>query len=206
METMSGTDRWLSSPVLKKMKDNSLEEDTMLMLRVGDGHAVAFEILYKKYLSIVTDYAVSLNGHHTSIRDIVQETFTRLWQNRKAFRADSTFKTYIFGIARNVLSEEQKGLRKEKDFFRERFLKYRMSLISELRIHPLKIEKPMKDAMSQLTKKQEQAINLFYIEGLPTNKAAKYANCSIKAFEGRLFRARGRLRQLLHHVEESKLL
>jgi len=81
-----------------------------------------------KYFRIVTNYLASLNGHISSLEDCTQATFIRIWQNRDKFRGDSTFKTYLFGVARNVLSERKRQLAKENKARYGRFREFTLQV------------------------------------------------------------------------------
>ena len=94
----------MKSKMRKRLK-LEFDEDTRLMQRAANGDFSAFVTLYERYFRIVMDYLASLDGNPSSLEDYVQIVFLRIWQNRGKFRGDSTFKTYLFGVARNVLSE-----------------------------------------------------------------------------------------------------
>ena len=75
------------------------------MVKVSEGNEEAYERLYEKYIPILTSYFINLNSHKTLIKDLVQETFTRIWEKREEYRPTATFKTFLFGYAKNVLKE-----------------------------------------------------------------------------------------------------
>jgi len=187
------------------MSKSILTEDTSLMLKAAGGDGIAYNKLYKKYFPILVSYATGLNGYQMSAEDLAQEVFTRVWANKKRFRGDSTVKTYLFGCARNVLREERCRLAKitaNQDRFMESRLSYsNTSYEPKEENYPKGAEEILKKAMSELTPKQRQAMNLFYTVGISLTRAAKHCNCSVKTFESRLIRARGRLRQLLGALE-----
>ncbi|MBW2149736.1 MAG: sigma-70 family RNA polymerase sigma factor, partial [Deltaproteobacteria bacterium] len=43
--------------------------------------------------------------------ELVQNIFADLWEKRAHFRADSSFETYLFAIARNTLGKEMRRAR-----------------------------------------------------------------------------------------------
>lgn len=183
------------------------DDETRLMVQAAGGDAIAFAKLYKKYLPFITVYLASLNGFRTSAQDVVQEIFMRLWQNRAQFRADSTFKNYLYGIVRNVLSDERKRLAKQVSIQHDHLQKHslvRRDGLSEpdSGVCWAEIEEAVEQAITKLTAKQRQVVRLFYFEQMTSSKImAKYANCSTEAFRSRLRRAHGQLRQLLNNIE-----
>ena len=179
-----------------------LDEDTRLMLQAADGNAQAFAKLYRKYIPIVTSYLASLNAHQNLLESLTQEVFVRIWHHRKRYHPSSTIKTYLFGYANKVLAEERKRFRKELTVTHKWFLKrhansFDVSSGPEPKVLRAELAKTVRHAISELTNKQKQAVKIFYILGCSVDEAAERANCSTKAFESRLSRARQRLRQLL---------
>jgi len=176
------------------------------MLKVAKGDHAAYVILYKKYLPIVTSYLVSLNTHKILVKDLAQDVFTLLWKKREEYRPESLFKTFLFGYARKVLLKKQEQLAKETVAIHRHSLEYHHDSFPELKVCREELIKGIRQAISKLPPKQKQAVQLFYITGDPTAECAKCANCSIKAFENRLFRAREYLYQLLETDELYKQL
>jgi RNA polymerase sigma-70 factor (ECF subfamily) len=165
-----------------------VDEDAVLLVRAGRGDRAAFDRLYHKYYRVVTSYLARRNGCHDMLEDLVQEVFTRLWQNRKQFRGRSTVKSYICGIARNVLSNHKKRL----------LLRNRLGHDGLFDAYANEFEDALERAVSRLTSKQRQAVRLCYFETLSSQGAmAKRAGCSIEAFRGRLRQAHQHLRRLL---------
>lgn len=197
-----------------RMGDNSriqLDEDTRLMLKVTRNDLSAFNNLYNKYFPVLVNYLGSLGERHILADDLAQEALIRLWQNRKKFRADSTVKTYLFGIARNVWLDEHRSLAKraitQNRFLQHWLANFDISSESETEAYWTKLAeltKEVKQAIPKLTTNQQQAIRLFYTDGMTLQEAAKVAGCSMEAFESRLRRARRRLCQILDHLSYKK--
>ncbi|MCK5015589.1 MAG: RNA polymerase sigma factor [Candidatus Peribacteraceae bacterium] len=185
------------------------DEDTRLMLKASDGIFSAFITLYKRYFRIVMDYLASLNGHISSLEDYAQIVFLRIWQNRKKFRGDSTFKTYLFGVARNVLLEDSRRLAREIKAHQGRLRELALQvsdapLRPESEAHLAELIGTVKHAKAQLTAEQKQALELYYAERMSLREAAEQANCSEDAIESRLRRACEQLRQSLKSSGSNK--
>jgi len=89
-----------------------LDENTRLMQKVADDDVEAFSCLYHKFSPVLRRFLANWDGRYTSADDLIQKIFSRLWEQRKHFRAESSFKTYLFGIAHYVLNEEKRQLGK----------------------------------------------------------------------------------------------
>lgn len=179
-----------------------LDEDTRLMLKATKGDRGTYEKLYKKYFPVLVNYLVSLNAREALVKDVAQEIFTRLWQHRTRYRPESSFKTYLFGCARNVLSERLKQSTRDREIvqrliFQSRKNRSDFSGNPEFKASQAESIRNVMQAISKLPPKQTEALKLFYITGFSITASAKQAKCTVTAFEGRLFRARERLCQLL---------
>lgn len=179
-----------------------IDEDTKLMLLASRDDVQAFEKLYITYLPIVINYLASLNRNHIPLEDIVQEVFRRLWQNRDRYRPKSTFKTYVLGIARNILREKKRSEYKKYSVCTYRL--HKQGLESSLASSDPKSEVIRKElkgqvnqAIEQLTEVQKQAVKLIHIQGMSIQEAAENAGCSVEALKSRLRRGCKRLYQLL---------
>ena len=102
------------------MKSHSkLDEEKILLLRAGQkDDQDAFAHLYQKYSPILLDYLIRYDGNITTREELVQECFLRAWQNRRSFRAASSVKTYLIGIAKNVANEQIKKKQSENRLYK----------------------------------------------------------------------------------------
>lgn len=62
-----------------------------------------FNELYAQYADPLYSFAFRLTRSEQEAKDIVQETFLRIWNNRKFISSDYSFKSYIYTIAHNLI-------------------------------------------------------------------------------------------------------
>lgn len=77
------------------------DDDLALLDRWRTGDTVAGNSLFERHFQAL--YRFFRNKTDDAIEDLVQETFLACVASKEAFRADSSFRTYLFVIARNVL-------------------------------------------------------------------------------------------------------
>ena len=78
--------------------------DEELMIEYGKkGDAKAFEELLNRYRSQVFGYFVSACRHRETAEDLFQETFFRIIRSARSYKPKSSFRTWVFTIARNIL-------------------------------------------------------------------------------------------------------
>lgn len=171
------------------------------MLRAATGDGSAFERLYLKYLSFVGFYLISLDHRGGSVADMVQEVFTRLWANRTRFTGESTFKTYLLGYANRVWLEEQRHHMRNRnraaEFLREGYRPGSESQGPDMAAECQETKELLARAIMRLTVEQRQALRLWYAEQMSLETAARAIGCTKRCFEGRLGRARRKLRDLM---------
>ncbi len=74
------------------------------------------EELYRAYKKDVYGYLVSLTHDPSLAEDLLSETFLKALQSLPTFRGDSTPKTWLLGIARNLWLQELRRRRKTVEY------------------------------------------------------------------------------------------
>lgn len=69
-----------------------------------DGSIDAFEQLYMEYHMKLYNFIMKLSyGNAAVAKDIVQDTFVRLWEARQSIDENRDIRNYIFTVAKNIL-------------------------------------------------------------------------------------------------------
>lgn len=130
-----------------------------------------------------------------SHEDLLQETFSRIVQNRDEFRGESLFKTYLFRIAGYVGNEHiRKRYRQGGEFspasssLADLTGRRQSSLLAEREDHRLLL-----DALQHLTLEQQEVIVLFYWEQLSARHVGEALSVPESTVRGRLRLARKQL-------------
>lgn len=88
--------------------------DADLLFRwLRDGERRAGNLLFERYFGQIQGYFLNAVGDGES-RDLTQETFLRLTKSAARFAGRSTFRTFLFAIAHNVLRDHLR--RRKVDF------------------------------------------------------------------------------------------
>ena len=150
--------------------------------------------------------------NEATARDLVQETFVRVYLHRERFRADSTFSAWIFTIAANLCRNQYRWfgrhptvsldeLTADKATRHEKLVCPRCApdLLAQKneRIEALQV------AISELSHELRTTLLLFEYEGLSYREIASIVGCSEKGVESRLVRARVSLRRKLSRFFEA---
>jgi len=69
-------------------------------LQKGDLHS--FDLVYQQYSQRLYGFAFSILKNHEDAKEIVQETFLRLWNSKDQLKNDQSLKSYLFKISYNI--------------------------------------------------------------------------------------------------------
>jgi len=182
-----------------------LDENARLMLKVADGDIEAFKRLYQRFAPLLSQLFVRRGVDRNSADDFVQKIFTSLWQQRKGFRGESSFETYLSSIAIHTLNKEIRQSHKRNEISSK---KYQQSdgdtgkILSqpEAEFYLLELTDALDAAKAKLTDKQFQALQVSQAPDIAFHKALEELGCSKEVYKKRLKRARKRLRELLNPI------
>ena len=79
-----------------------LDDDALLVLRVGEGDVAAYRELVKRYAAKLSRFAERLLRDGTEAEDVVQETFLRLWQRAGEYQPKARVTTWLHRITHNL--------------------------------------------------------------------------------------------------------
>jgi RNA polymerase sigma-70 factor, ECF subfamily len=83
------------------------DSDEALAAAVAGGDAAALRALYERYESRLFNFLTRFTGNREAARDLMQETFTRVWTMARQFDPGrGRFKGWLFTIAVNLARNE----------------------------------------------------------------------------------------------------
>lgn len=80
------------------------ESDEQLIARVVAGEREAFDLLYNRYLKRVYSFVQRRVGNRADTEEVVQEIFFSSFSSLASFRGESSFASWILGIARRSVA------------------------------------------------------------------------------------------------------
>lgn len=91
-----------------------LESEMDTVRRAKQGDHPAFDLLYRRYRRPVLSFLYGMTGRRDLAEDLLQETVSRAFVLMPNLREESRFSTWLFGIARNVVREQQRNLLRDR--------------------------------------------------------------------------------------------
>lgn len=184
--------------------------DAQLVSEYLSGDEAAFESLVGRYLRRVYSFSARLTGNAQDAEEIAQETFLKVWRNLKKYRSDSSFKTWLFAIARNTAIDR---LRK-KDPLLFADLTGGDEDVSPEEIFPdtsftpaeLAAQKDNKrqiaEVLERLPPAQREVLLLHYTEDMTFHEIGRVLGAPLHTVKSRHHRAIIALREILTHQKE----
>lgn len=93
------------------------QSDNQLAKEIKKSNKLAFETFYFRYYKLLFHYTVSRIQSPETAREIIQDIFKRLWQNRENIDAKKSIKAYLFRIANNLLIDHHRKQRVQNTYF-----------------------------------------------------------------------------------------
>jgi len=168
--------------------------------RGGDG--VAGETLLARHFTAL--YRFFGNKVQQGVEDLIQDTMLALVRQRDAFRGDSSFRSYLFAVARNVLYRNLRTRRRRPDP-----APLEEEPIMELAESPSEVigrnraETLLLRALRRIPLEQQILVELHYWERMTTAELAVAMAVPVGTVKSRLRAARKRLEKAMAELESD---
>lgn len=139
-------------------------------------------------------FAFSLSRNAADSDDLVQETLTKAWANRRRFEPGSNLRAWLFTILRNSWYT---GAAKRRREVADEEGRYAASLTVEPSQEWTAELTSLRSALNALPPEHREAIVMVGAAGLSYQEAADISGCAVGTIKSRVNRARHRLALLL---------
>jgi RNA polymerase sigma-70 factor (ECF subfamily) len=178
--------------------------DEDLIERFQDGDLYAFDLIVKRYKNQLMNFVYRFLGNSEEAEDLVQETFLRVYRNRRAYQKVAKFSTWIYTIAGNLAKTELRK-RKRRKFFSISDLGYNEKDydISDEAYNPEKdVDSRMKEEIihreiNLLSPKFRQVILLRDVQQLSYEEISQIVKIPLGTVKSRVNRGRLKLQEKL---------
>ena len=178
-----------------------MRSDAELLKAWRGGEAEAGAALFDRYYDSV--YRFFCNKMPESLGDLVQQTFMACVEGRDRLRDESSFRSYLFAVAHNILRGH---LRKK---YRDRTVDLEEQSARDLAPGPVTIvgkrreERLLLEALRHIPIEQQVLLELHYWERLKGHEIAVILELPENTVRSRLSRAHERLRGVMERLAET---
>lgn len=98
----------MQSVKTQKYRCMTIDEKEKLAFDLKNGSYNAFEAIYAEYFDLLYGYIFGMIRSHEQAKEIVQDTFIKVWLHRSKIDPELSFKAWLFKIAKNQLLNDIK--------------------------------------------------------------------------------------------------
>ena len=179
------------------------DEDLMCRLQAGEDAALA--PLMERWEAPVKRFIFRLIGNSAEAEDLAQEVFLRIYTKRATYRNGAKFSSWCFSIAANQAKNRLRWWRRRPAFSLDAWTEQGGDPADESRAAASAASEAVRReqvaavqlAVAALPLDLRTTLVLFEYEGQSMAEIAATLNCTAKAVENRLYRARQQLKQAL---------
>jgi len=175
------------------------EDEVLLWLQFKNGDRDAFAALYQKFIIPLIAYGTRLCPDRELLKDQIQELFVELWNSRENLSIPGAIRFYLLKALRYKLIRHEKHRRTSVDVSHDHYTNTLMEASIETSI----IEKEayeswrilLKDALSHLTLRQQEIIQLRFYQGFSHEQIAELMDVNYQSVSNLLHKALYRLKE-----------
>ena len=180
-----------------------------LVERARNGDTRAFEGLVDAYKDKIFSYVARMLHDHSEAEDIAQETFLRAYQSLPNFRGASSFQTWLYRIASNLVVDSVRRHKRRQDGavsldspvdtdegVMARDLADDRRGPQEL-AESTAIREQVEEAVARLSPRLRAVLVMYDLQGMSYQEIARALGCPLGTVKSRLFNARAQLKELL---------
>lgn len=188
-------------------------QDRADMARLAGGDDAALDDLMSRHSERLFHYLIRVLHDESEAADLAQETFTRVYLNRTKFKSSHRFSTWLYTIATNLARDRQRWLTRHRQVSLDASSESQSDLKEIL---PSQEKSPdetlaqqervaaVRTALAALPEELRLPLILAEFEEQSHAEIAFVLDCSAKAVEMRIYRARQQLRKTLGQLIESE--
>jgi RNA polymerase sigma-70 factor (ECF subfamily) len=158
-----------------------------------------FRDAFQAHKDVLFRFAYRMTGSMETAEDVVQDCFMTLWRKPEAYRRDlGALRSFLLGIARNLILKRWRGERPQEDLDEEALISAPLDVLERER------SEAVAKAVAQLPLFQREVLVLAEYEEMPLEQIAHATGAGLAAVKSRLHRARQNLRRMLAPLLETK--
>ena len=179
--------------------------DEELMRRLQGGEEAALASLMERWEMPVKRFIFRLLGNVTEAEDLAQEVFCRIFTKRTHYRPGAKFSTWCYAIAANLAKNRLRWWQRHPVHSIDAWIEAGGEIADETRAGASAAQAALRQeqilavqqAVAALPLDLRTALILFEYEEQTTAEIAEALDCTPKAVENRLYRARQLLKRTL---------
>lgn len=198
---------------------DSKVSDRELMVALVEGDSSALEVIISRWERPLFSFAHRYTQNEDATRDVVQETFTRIFLKKDKYDPKYALSSWLFTIAANLCKNRARWHRRHPEVPIEAQTNSSVESDTTL-LDTIPAETPtpsastqeneelslLKETVMSLPHDLRTAILLHHYENMSYKEIAVVVGCSARGVETRLYRARKLLRSKVKHLMDREIM
>ena len=182
-----------------KVKD----EDIILLMQSAESQEKGLRMMMNVYQSRLYWHIRRLVDDEDAAKDVLQETFIKVYQNFSQFKKDSQLYTWLYRIASNEALQHLNKVKKMQKTEQDADVYLENQKAENSGRNADEIELLLQDAIQKLPEKQRVVFTLRYYDDLPYEEISKILDMSVSTLKTNYHYAKSKIEQyILDHSEE----
>jgi RNA polymerase sigma factor (sigma-70 family) len=173
--------------------------DEDVMLQVRNGEAEMLGVLFDRYQTPLFNFYTKMTQDRAVSEDLVQDVFLRILRYRQTYRPGTSFRAWMYQIARNARLDHVRKVKPEAPFVSEPVAPTPTSDPAQQKQEALLLQR----ALMQLPEDKREILILSRFQELKYDEIARLLGCEVGAAKVRVHRALQQLREIFHQLERG---
>lgn len=184
------------------MGSTDFENEGVLLASLRGGKEEAYAWLFRRYWGLLFNYAGRILHDDEEARDVVQDVFCRLWEQRERLEIRGNMRGYLYGAVYHGCLDRLKH-ESVKEAYRDEVARdfYMNEVVLppevELNLEREDVKQAIEEALGKLPPRCREVFVLGKVEEVPREEIAWRMNVSVKTVETQMRIALARLRKEL---------
>ncbi|MBW8684798.1 RNA polymerase sigma factor [Chitinophaga rhizophila] len=177
-----------------------IDNEILLFRQIGEGNEIAFRKVYDHYYRQLHGFVLKAVKSDPVAEEIVQETFARLWENRKALGDKGYSGPWLFRVAANLSYDYIRKAANEAKYFNLLATtpgEPSNNNVTEY-IESVQSNNLLYEAIEQLPPQRRTIFQLSRLKGLSHQEISQYLNISENTVKNQLVTALKAVRQFMN--------
>ena len=175
---------------------------TDIFVRCKQGDSDAFRTVVQAYQQLVFSLAIKMLADEDEAKDIVQETFIRVWQGIDSYDVRRPFSTWIYTIASRLCLDRIKSKKRTAPLPQDEYAlrQFASEADNERALENSEYVSIVRILTEKLSPKQRLVFTLCQLQGLPSDEVEQITGFNARQVKSNLYEARQTIREQLKHL------